>query len=46
VSASGAAFARKLDPSRNPEVMAALDAHVDAVRGASSVDRTDEACSR
>ena len=46
VSASGAAFARKLDPSRNPEVMAALDAQVDAVRGALSVERTDEACSR
>ena len=46
VSASGAAFARKLDPSRNPEVMAAIDADVGPGRRVPSVDRTDEACSR
>jgi hypothetical protein len=32
VSASGAAFARKLDPGRNPEVIAAINARVDADR--------------
>lgn len=46
VSASGAAFARKLVPSRNSEVMAAIDAHVGAGRRALLVDRTDEACPR
>jgi hypothetical protein len=32
VAASGAAFARKLDPDRNPEVMAAIDRLVDVGR--------------
>ena len=34
VFASGAAFARKVDPDRNPEVIAAIDAQVDAARHA------------
>jgi hypothetical protein len=47
VSASGAAFARKLDPDRNPEVMAALDAQVDAARSvANGLHCEDEAGSR
>jgi hypothetical protein len=39
VSASGAAFARKLDPDRNPEVLAAIDARVDAERSVPNARR-------
>ncbi len=33
VAASGAVFARKLDPARNPEVLRAVDAQIDRRRG-------------
>ncbi len=46
VWASGAAFARKLDPGRNAEVIATIDAQVDAGRRVPLVDRDDEVCTQ
>ena len=45
VSASGAAFARKLDPDRNPEVMATIDKLVDDARPVPPRDQDDKVLS-
>ncbi len=46
VSASGAAFARKLDPNRNPDVMATIDENVDEGRRVPPADQHDKVYSR